>query len=654
MDNLRERGLNTDRPLPLEELALKGQEALVRGLGTEHAQAFVSAFLKDPIEFQRLINSGTLAGKPLPAVRTNPVPSTPAPRSGVSIPSPVTTGATRLGPHEESRQWLRTGYEILVIPPGQPSFTVPLNFERVTLGCHGPRRNDIELNHPGIANEQAALLYQDGQFVLVNESTTLQVQVNGTSVPRQVLHDNDLLQVGPVRMQVFRLLDVVSELQVVSGADIGKRWKLNKSVLYVGRAGQRWNDIELGDLTVSRSHARLEYHKSTYVLVPESVNNPTRVNGEVLNEPRPLEDHDQVAMGESVLLFRIDRGRGKRSLKPREVTLLFSDLRGYSTIAEREPLKPLIDQLHEYLREMSQIVQLNGGTLLSYQGDALMAVFGAPTRHVDDPDRAVNSALIMLQKLRQLNERWVAEGRPEFHSGIGINTGVAMVGDIGIDEHLEYAAMGDDTNITARIEELTRHYDADLIISEKTFEKLVGLYATDCLGQVTVRGREQPITIYSVRGYANASNDDTAPLSGESRRPAAPPPAPDAPVRFMGIHDTRSQPEIGLQITLDMDKLEAPREDPVGLWRGQLTAESSVNGVVVQYRADAEMTVEASMALRFVCRGEAVSRGHAPVAWGLTGTGYYAAVDRSGSVFLTFSHGSHTSTWTFPVRLQQK
>jgi class 3 adenylate cyclase len=421
----------------------------------------------------------------------------------------------------------------------------------------------------------------------------------------------------------------------------------------IGRPGQRFNDIELADLTVSRSHARLEYQRITYVLVPEAANNPTMVNGEVLKEPRGLEDHDQIAMGETVLLFRIDRQRGKRSLRPKEVTLLFSDLRGYSSIAEREPLKPLIDQLHEYLREMSQIVKINGGTLLSYQGDALMAVFGAPTRHVDDADRSVNSALQMLHKLRQLNHRWQGEGRPEFRCGIGINSGQAMVGDIGIDEHIEYAAMGDDTNITARIEELTRHYEADLIISEKTMEKLVGRYQSVCLGQVQIRGREQPITIYGIKGYQAA---DITPKDGVPSQalPTAPPQA-ESPLHVLGVHDTRSQPEIGLKLTLDVDKIEAPREQPVGVWRGTLKAESMVNGALIQYEAEAEMTVEPSLSLRFACTGHATAKGQSPMPWGLSGTGYYTPSQQQlSTVFLTFSHGSHISTWSFPAKVQDR
>ncbi|MHB2015427.1 MAG: adenylate/guanylate cyclase domain-containing protein [Candidatus Xenobia bacterium] len=599
---------SSGKALSYRAMALQAHEALVRALGPDAAHTFVEVFIKDPRAFRDLVGLK-------PATNTSPTIS-PMTMRGQVVP--------------ETRRWLHTGFELLVIMPSSPPFTLPLNFEVVLLGAPGERRNDIDLNVPGMANKQARLVFRDGHFSIISEDPMLPLVVNGQPTPQQTLADGDQIVLGSVQLQIFRLLSVSSELQVVSGADIGRRWKLNKSAMYIGRRGSRYNDIELQDMTVSRGHARLEFRDGTYVLVAEARHNTCRVNGEDLSGPRPLEDRDQLMLGESMLVFRIER-TGPRSLRPREVTILFSDLRGYSTIAEQAPLKPLIDQLNEYLQAMAQIIQLNGGTLLSYQGDAIMAVFGAPTRHVDDADRAITSALQMQERLRQLNQRWHGEGQPEFRAGIGINTGMAMVGDIGINEHLEYAAMGDDTNVAARIEEMTRHLDAEIIISEKTLEKVRGVYRAESLGPQQIRGRSHPVTLYRII----ATTVPAAPTGVDTALGRA----------ALAIRGEQHQAEMGIKVTLSLVKMDAPYDQPVGVWRGQLTAE----GARLNHQGFVECAVSETFEVSFTCRGQAQAAGQGSTPWVLEGSGTFVAREGESVLFVTLNLGGTTSTWSFPV-----
>jgi adenylate cyclase len=184
----------------------------------------------------------------------------------------------------------------------------------------------------------------------------------------------------------------------------------------------------------------------------------------------------------------------------REMTVLFSDIRGFTTVSERGQPEDIVALLNEYFTGMVELVFANKGTLDKFVGDMVMALFGAP---LDDPqhaDHAVEAALDMVEALAALNARWQAEGRPELDIGIGINTGPMIAGNIGSDAIMSYTVIGDAVNLGSRLESLNKQYGTRIIISQATRERLSRPYRVRSLGDVVVKGKTQPVAIFEVLG----------------------------------------------------------------------------------------------------------------------------------------------------------
>jgi len=184
----------------------------------------------------------------------------------------------------------------------------------------------------------------------------------------------------------------------------------------------------------------------------------------------------------------------------REMTVLFSDIRGFTTVSESGQPEAIVGMLNEYFTRMVDLVFAHKGTLDKFVGDMVMALFGAP---LDDPhhaDHAVEAALDMIEALASLNARWKAEGRPELDIGIGINTGPMIAGNIGSDAIMSYTVIGDAVNLGSRLESLNKQYGTRIIISEATRERLSRPYRLRPLGDVVVKGKTQPVAIFEVVG----------------------------------------------------------------------------------------------------------------------------------------------------------
>ena len=188
----------------------------------------------------------------------------------------------------------------------------------------------------------------------------------------------------------------------------------------------------------------------------------------------------------------------------REVTILFVDIRGFTSYSENKPPEEVVARLNTYLNEMTKLIFQYGGTLDKYLGDGLMAVFGAPLELEGHAAKAVACALKIRQAVEELNSVWQEKGQAPLRVGIGINTGTVLVGNVGSQERMDYTVIGEDVNLASRLEGLTKEYEADIIIGEKTWEKLGeerpgGAVITD-LGEARVRGFDKPIRIF---GLAN-------------------------------------------------------------------------------------------------------------------------------------------------------
>jgi len=184
----------------------------------------------------------------------------------------------------------------------------------------------------------------------------------------------------------------------------------------------------------------------------------------------------------------------------RRATILFSDIRGFTSISEHLPPEDVVDLLREYLTAMTEIVFKHGGVVDKFIGDAIMALYGVPLPYEDHAARAVRTALEMQARTALLAPRWVAKCGEPLRIGVGIHTGEVVVGTMGSAQRLEYTAIGDTVNLTSRLEGMTKDLNASIVISQDTKTDIEGLFHVQPLGQVTVKGRKTPVEVYAVTG----------------------------------------------------------------------------------------------------------------------------------------------------------
>jgi adenylate cyclase len=195
-----------------------------------------------------------------------------------------------------------------------------------------------------------------------------------------------------------------------------------------------------------------------------------------------------------------DPARARLGGERRDMSVLFSDIRGFTTFTEAGKPEDVVDQLNEFFTRMVEVIFANGGTLDKFVGDMVMALFGAPLDDPDHADRAVRAALGMRAALADLNARWERQGRSRLAIGIGINSGEMIAGIIGAERIVSYTVIGDAVNLGARLESLNKEYGTDIIISAATRERLKGRYDSRRLGEVTVKGKTRPVEIFELRG----------------------------------------------------------------------------------------------------------------------------------------------------------
>ncbi len=186
----------------------------------------------------------------------------------------------------------------------------------------------------------------------------------------------------------------------------------------------------------------------------------------------------------------------------RNLTVLFSDIRDFTTFTEKNDPQLVVQMLREYLTEMTRIVIEEGGTLDKYIGDAVMAEFGAPIVYPDHALRGCRAALRMAAEVERLTAKWLAEGREPFRIGLGVNTGNMVVGNLGSEQLFDYTVIGDEVNLGARLESLNKDYQTDkhIIISDGTVEAAGDAIEVRELGEVKVKGKTRPVVVYELVG----------------------------------------------------------------------------------------------------------------------------------------------------------
>ena len=184
-----------------------------------------------------------------------------------------------------------------------------------------------------------------------------------------------------------------------------------------------------------------------------------------------------------------------------EATMLFSDIRSFTTLTEELGAQGTVALLNEYFTLMVQCITEEGGMLDKFIGDAIMAEFGIPVTHGDDPDRAMRAAIKMITELRALNQRRQARGQKPVLMGIGLNTDKVVSGNIGSPKRMDYTVIGDGVNLASRLESACKEYYAQILISEFTHRKLKGTYRSREIDRVIVKGKTEPIGVYEVLDY---------------------------------------------------------------------------------------------------------------------------------------------------------
>lgn len=194
--------------------------------------------------------------------------------------------------------------------------------------------------------------------------------------------------------------------------------------------------------------------------------------------------------------------------KDTTATVLFSDIRGFTTFTEALGAQGTVKLLNEYFELMVECISEQGGMLDKFIGDAIMAAFGIPISHGDDEDRAMQASINMLTRLNEWNVTREAKGDMPIHMGIGLNTDNIVAGNIGSSKRMDYTMIGDGVNLAARLESACKQYHAKLLISEYTASKLNGIYRLREIDRVQVKGKTQPINVLEVLDY---HTDETFP-----------------------------------------------------------------------------------------------------------------------------------------------
>ncbi len=192
----------------------------------------------------------------------------------------------------------------------------------------------------------------------------------------------------------------------------------------------------------------------------------------------------------------------------KEMTVLFSDIRGFTTLSERMAPEALVKFINSYLSPMTQIVFEEGGTLDKYIGDALMAFWGAPLDQPDHALRACRASVRFLSKLAELKAAWREQNLPDFDIGVGINSGPMIVGNMGSDIRFDYTVMGDSVNLASRLEGTNKEYGTRLLMSESTYVMVKAEVAARRLGAVRVKGKRKPVGIYELRAMGAPAGDE--------------------------------------------------------------------------------------------------------------------------------------------------
>ena len=275
--------------------------------------------------------------------------------------------------------------------------------------------------------------------------------------------------------------------------------------------------------------------------------------------------------------------------------------------------------LIEYITELTEVVFRHGGMVDKYVGDCIMALYNVPLEDPDHAARAVRTALEFQKRTQTMSAEWEARLGVQLKNGVGVNTGDAVVGTMGSRQRLEYTAIGDTVNLAARLESITKEYRSPIIISESTYQEILGRFRTRCLGQVTVKGKEIPVRIYAVEAAVEANIRKEVRLPVETKVTIS-----DGEFAFLGsvsdlsrggisVHDLRNTFPRGQPVAFTNDsgrimqlQLDVPAAShPIGVTgRVAWTAEDKVGFHFLDFEPGAQSVIEEFVSLQGSFSGE--------------------------------------------------
>lgn len=348
---------------------------------------------------------------------------------------------------------------------------VPLAKRESLLTADGQTVHEVQLDHESwLLNLHATPLESGGEMRVILQYSLDEKLAPARRVGRLILLTGlgglalaGVLGLGLARRLSRPVQQLAAHTQVIAGGDYAQRLELNRA-------------DELGDLARS------------FNAMSDGLAERDRV--------RDLLDKN-VSPEVAAKLLREGAALGGEE---REVTVLFADLRGFTTLSEKMEPRAVVELLNRYLDRMSAAIEARDGVIDKFIGDEIMALFGAPVGAEDDADRALAAALAMRDALREFNGELAAEGHPQLAFGVGINTARVIAGNIGSHRRLNYSVIGDGVNLAARLQTLTRNtgFDTDIIISAATLAALRESHPVRDLGRVGVKGRSEAVHIYGV------------------------------------------------------------------------------------------------------------------------------------------------------------
>jgi class 3 adenylate cyclase/HAMP domain-containing protein len=323
-------------------------------------------------------------------------------------------------------------------------------------------------------------------FILLSERSDVFYE-NANNIRKQMIYTISatlIFAVGIILFFVKRVTDPIQNVvgtmkNIITSNDLSKRVRVefDDEIGYLST----WFNRMVEDLETAYNQVKQYAYKSVL-----AKNSEERIR-HIFQKYVPGEVIDEVlkAKGEKLLI-------GKKQ----SATILFSDIRSFTSISERLSAEELVTSLNNYFNIMVGIIIEHKGIIDKFIGDAIMALFGAPVEYGDDPLQAILTGLSMIEALRGFNKTQVRIGKPVFKIGIGLNTGNVVVGNIGSNQKLEYTCIGDAVNLASRLEGLTKVYGVPIIISEYTLSYANGNVQARQLDSVRVKGKLQPVKIY--------------------------------------------------------------------------------------------------------------------------------------------------------------